>query len=184
MKYIDAPQYNYCPMCGQTLVSKRPSDDVRVRRVCERCGFIQYVNPVPVVGTLPICGDRVLLCKRAIEPRKGKWTLPAGFMEAHETLLEGALRETFEETGSQAVGGRLFTVIDVPYASQVHFFFLSEFDSLPLNPGPETQEQKLFSEEEIPWDEISFTTVKTTLKHYFEDRRRGSIELHCYRLDE
>lgn len=184
MKCIDAPQYKFCPMCGRPLVTKRPDDDVRVRRVCEHCDFVQYVNPIPVVGTLPICGNKVLLCKRAIEPRKGKWTLPAGFMEAHETLLEGALRETYEETGGRARGGDLFTIIDVPYASQVHFFFLSEFDSLPVSPGPETQEQRLFSEDEIPWDEISFTTVETTLRHYFEDRRDGTLQLHRYRLDD
>ena len=184
MKCIDAPQYKFCPMCGQPLVTKRPDDDVRVRRVCEHCDFVQYVNPIPVVGTLPLCGGKVLLCKRAIEPRKGKWTLPAGFMEAHETLLEGALRETYEETGSLAKGGALFSIIDVPYASQVHFFFLSEFDSLPMTPGPETQEQRLFSEEEIPWEDIRFTTVASTLRHYFEDRRAGNIRLHCYRLDD
>lgn len=184
MKPMDAPRYKFCPMCGHPLVTKRPLDDVRVREVCEACGFVHYVNPTPVVGTLPVCGDRVLLCRRAIEPRKGKWTLPAGFMEAHETLQQGALRETLEETGAHARAGMLLTVIDVPYASQVHFFFLSELDALPLAPGPETMEQRLFSESEIPWDEISFTTVKTTLKHYFHDRQKGEFLLHMYRLDE
>ena len=184
MKPLDAPRYKFCPMCGHPLVTKRPLDDVRVREVCEACGFVHYVNPTPVVGTLPVFGGRVLLCRRAIEPRKGKWTLPAGFMEAHETLQQGALRETWEETGAHARAGMLLTVIDVPYASQVHFFFLSELDALPLAPGPETMEQRLFSEREIPWDDISFTTVKTTLEHYFNDRRKGEFGLHMYRLDE
>ena len=184
MKPLDAPRYKFCPMCGHPLVTKRPLDDVRVREVCEACGFVHYVNPTPVVGTLPVFGGRVLLCRRAIEPRKGKWTLPAGFMEAHETLQQGALRETWEETGAHARAGMLLTVIDVPYASQVHFFFLSELDALPLAPGPETMEQRLFSESEIPWDDISFTTVKTTLEHYFNDRRKGEFRLHMYRLDE
>lgn len=184
MKPLDAPRYKFCPMCGHPLVTKRPLDDVRVREVCEACGFVHYVNPTPVVGTLPVFGGRVLLCRRAIEPRKGKWTLPAGFMEAHETLQQGALRETWEETGAHARAGMLLTVIDVPYASQVHFFFLSELDALPLAPGLETMEQRLFSESEIPWDDISFTTVKTTLEHYFNDRRKGEFHLHMYRLDE
>ena len=184
MKAIDKPHFKFCPMCGQRMVIKRPDDDARLREICEGCGYIHYVNPIPVVGTIPVVGDKVLLCKRAIEPRKGKWTLPAGFMEAHETLLDGALRETMEETGKLAKGGALFTVIDVPYASQIHFFFLSEMDSMPLTPGPETQEQALFAEDDIPWDEISFTTVKTTLLHFFEDRRKGVFQLHCYRLDD
>ena len=184
MKVIEAPLFKFCPMCGHPMVTKRPQDDVRVRELCEACGYIHYVNPIPVVGTVPVCGDRLLLCKRAIEPQKGKWTLPAGFMEAHETLLEGALRETREETGTEAKGGQLFTVIDVPYASQIHFFFLAEITQLPTNPGPETIEQKLFAENEIPWDEISFTTVRTTLEHFFEDRHQGSFMLHQYRLDD
>ena len=184
MNVIDAPKYKYCPMCGELLVDKKPEGDTRARQVCERCGFVRYVNPIPVVGTLPICGERVLLCRRAIEPRKGKWTLPAGFMEARGALLEGALRETFEETGTHARGGRLFTVIDVPYASQIHFFFLAELDSLPAAPGSETIEQRFFREDEIPWDEISFTTVKTTLEHYFADRRENAVRQHLYRLDD
>lgn len=184
MNVIDAPKYKYCPMCAGSLVDKKPDGDTRARQVCERCGFVHYINPIPVVGTLPVCNDRVLLCRRAIEPRKGKWTLPAGFMEAHETLLEGALRETFEETGAHARGGRLFTVIDVPYASQIHFFFLAELDSLPAAPGSETIEQRFFREDEIPWDEISFTTVKTTLEHYFADRRENAVRQHLYRLDD
>lgn len=184
MKSIDAPHFKYCPMCGRAMVIKCPIGDVRLREICEGCGYIHYINPIPVVGTIPVMGDKVLLCKRAIEPRKGKWTLPAGFMEAHETLLEGALRETYEETGAYAEGGELFTVIDVPYASQIHFFFLSLLDSFPSIPGPETQEQALFSEDDIPWDEISFTTVKSTLRHFFEDRRKGGFQLHRYRLDD
>ena len=171
-------------MCGHPMVIKCPSDDVHVRELCEECGYIHYVNPIPVVGTVPVCGDRVLLCRRAIEPQKGKWTLPAGFMEVHETLLEGALRETFEETGAQARDGFLFTIIDVPLASQIHFFFITQITDVPLNPGEETFEQRLFFEQEIPWDEISFTTVKTTLHHFYEDTRQGKLTLHTYRLDD
>lgn len=184
MKTIDAPHFKFCPMCGHPMVIKCPSDEVHVRELCEECGYIHYVNPIPVVGTVPVCGDRVLLCRRAIEPQKGKWTLPAGFMEVHETLLEGALRETFEETGAQARDGFLFTIIDVPLASQIHFFFITQITDVPLTPGEETFEQRLFSEQEIPWDEISFTTVKTTLHHFFEDTRQGKLTLHTYRLDD
>lgn len=179
---LDAPRFRFCPMCGSPISLSRPQDDVRVREVCPNCGYIHYVNPIPVVGTVPVCEGKVLLCRRAIEPRKGKWTLPAGFMEAHETLAEGAGRETFEETGAKAVIDRVFTIIDVPDASQVHFFFLATVNLQGAVPGPETIEQRLFAEEEIPWDELSFTTVKTTLEHYFSDRRNGRFALHHYRL--
>ena len=186
MKPLDAPRYKFCPMCGHPLVTKRPLDDVRVREVCEACGFVRLCKPD--TGWLEHCRFSVVVFSTVVGVPlnlvKENGHCRPGFMEAHETLQQGALRETWEETGAHARAGMLLTVIDVPYASQVHFFFLSELDALPLAPGPETMEQRLFSESEIPWDDISFTTVKTTLEHYFNDRRKGEFRLHMYRLDE
>lgn len=181
---LEIPLYHFCPMCGQSLVTKCPQGDVKLRQVCEHCGFIRYVNPLPVVGTIPILNGKILLCRRAIEPRKNYWTLPAGFMEAYETLKEGAARETLEETGAKVQVNDLVTMIDVPQANQIHFFFLAELLDWPSSPGEETIEQCLFSPDQIPWDELSFTTVKTTLQHYLSDRRKGQRNLHAYRLNE
>ncbi len=176
--------FQYCPMCAAPMKVMLSGVDSHPREVCSECGYVHYVNPLPVVGTIPVWGDKVLLCRRAIEPRKGYWTLPAGFMETGETLKEGAARETWEESGAHIEVKDLSTLIDVPRASpsQVHFYFVAELKDLDWNPGPETLEQRLFSEDEIPWDEISFTTVKTTLEHYFADRRAGRFSLHSYSL--
>lgn len=176
--------FQYCPMCAAPMKVMLSGVDSHPREVCSECGYVHYVNPLPVVGTIPVWGDKVLLCRRAIEPRKGYWTLPAGFMETGETLKEGAARETWEESGAHIDVKDLLTLIDVPQASpsQVHFYFVAELKDLDWNPGPETLEQRLFSEDEIPWDEISFTTVKTTLEHYFTDRRAGRFSLHSYSL--
>ena len=176
--------FQYCPMCATLMQLKSSEEDSHTREVCPSCGYVHYVNPLPVVGTVPVWGDKVLLCRRAIEPRKGYWTLPAGFMEIDETLEGGAARETWEESGAHIEVKDLLTLISVPDAqpSQVHFYYVAELKDLDWNPGPETLEQRLFSEEEIPWDEISFTTVKTTLEHYFADRRLGRFSLHSYSL--
>jgi ADP-ribose pyrophosphatase YjhB (NUDIX family) len=139
---------------------------------------VHYENPLNVVGTLPHLGDRVLLCKRNIEPRWGKWTLPAGFMELHETTAEGAVRETHEEAGAQIELQGLFSLLNVVPVGQVHFFYRAQLLSEQFDPGYETQEAKLFTEAEIPWHEIAFKTVKLTLERYFEDRRRGQFGLH------
>jgi ADP-ribose pyrophosphatase YjhB (NUDIX family) len=130
------------------------------------------------VGTVPVWGDKVLLCKRNIEPRFGKWTLPAGFMELHETVAEGAARETVEEAGAQFEMQELFTLMNVTRVGQVHFFYRAQLTSDTFDPGHETQEARLFSEDEIPWDEIAFRTVKETLQHYFADAKKGTFALH------
>ena len=127
-----------------------------------------------VLGTVPVLGDRVLLCKRAIEPRYGFWTLPAGFMENGETTAEGALRETQEEAGADVELGPLFSMLEVPHVNQVHVFFLATMRSDALDPGPESLEAQLFAEEDIPWDSIAFRTVERTLRWFFEDRRNGN----------
>ncbi len=156
-----------------------PDDgDTKHRAVCTACRTIHYENPLNVVGTVPHWGDKVLLCKRNIEPRFGKWTLPAGFMELGETTAEGAARETDEEAGAQFELEGLFTLLNVARVGQVHLFYRARLTSEQFNPGTETIEAKLFSEDEIPWDDIAFRTVKETLERYFADRRTGQYGIH------
>ncbi len=157
-----------------------PPDDNRQRDVCEHCGAIHYQNPRNVVGVLPVWQDKILLCRRAIEPRYNTWTLPAGFMELGETTAHGAVRETDEEAGVQIELGPLYTVIDVPHAEQVHFFYLAKVLDPRLNPGHETLEAAYFSANEIPWENLSFRTVITTLKHYLQDKETGVFPIHHY----
>ena len=179
--YFPAPRtQKFCNQCGAPLTLLIPPDDNRDRDVCENCGAVHYQNPRNVVGVLPIWDDKILLCRRAIEPRYNKWTLPAGFMELGETTAQGAVRETDEEAGVQIELGPLYTVIDVPHAEQVHFFYLARVLSPNLDPGPETLEARFFAAHEIPWDELSFRTVITTLKHYLDDREKGSFPIHHY----
>lgn len=169
----------HCKNCGAGVVQRLPDDgDTRVRAVCPACHTVHYENPLNVVGTIPVWQDKVLLCLRNIEPRKGFWTLPAGFMELRETLAEGAARETDEEAGARIQMLPLFTLIDVPRVGQVHFFFRAELLSTQFQPGHETQQARLFAESEIPWDELAFRTVKETLRCYFADRAKGEFSLH------
>ncbi len=169
----------HCRNCGIAVTYRLPDDgDTRQRAVCPTCHTVHYENPLNVVGTVACLGDRVLLCKRNIEPRWGKWTLPAGFMELGETTDEGAARETDEEAGAQFEMGDLFTVISVPRVGQVHLFYRARLLSEQFNPGHETIEAKLFSESDIPWDDIAFRTVKETLICYFSDRQKGSFGVH------
>ncbi|WP_295855271.1 NUDIX hydrolase [uncultured Xylophilus sp.] len=169
------PPIRHCRNCGTAVVHRLPDDgDLRERAVCPACGTVHYQNPLNVVGTVPYLGDRVLLCKRNIEPRWGKWTLPAGFMELGETVADGARRETDEEAGAQIVIEGLFSIVDVVRVGQVHFFYRARLLSEVFDPGHETIEARLFSEDEIPWDEIAFHTVRDTLRRYFDDLRRGA----------
>jgi len=173
------PLIQHCKACGSTVTYRVPDDgDTRERAVCNSCHTIHYENPLNVVGTVPVWGDKVLLCKRNIEPRFGKWTLPAGFMELNETVAQGAARETVEEAGAQFEMQDLFTLMNVTRVGQVHFFYRAQLTSDQFNPGHETQEARLFAEHEIPWDEIAFRTVKETLQHYFADAKKGKFELH------
>jgi len=144
---------------------------------------VHYENPLNVVGTVPHLGDKVLLCKRNIEPRWGKWTLPAGFMELGETTLQGAARETDEEAGAQFEMEALFSVLSVPRVGQVHLFYRARLLSDQFNPGHETLEAKLFTEAEIPWEEIAFRTVRETLLRYFADSRAGRYGVHTVDID-
>jgi len=169
---------NFCSNCGNPVVFRIPPGDNRMRFCCEKCGMIHYENPRLVVGTLTTWDDLVLLCKRAIEPRHGYWTLPAGFLENDETAEEGAIRETVEEAGARIELGPLFTMYDVIHVQQVHLFYRARLLDLEFEPGVESLEVRLFSEADIPWREIAFRTVTQTLENYFADRNRGSFELH------
>jgi len=170
---------NHCKQCGAAVTYRVPDDgDTKKRAVCPACHTIHYENPLNVVGTVAHWGEQVLLCKRNIEPRYGKWTLPAGFMELNETTAEGAARETDEEAGAQFEMQGLFTLLNVARVGQVHLFYRARLLSDQFNPGSETIEARLFTEADIPWDEIAFRTVKETLEHYFADRRRGDYGVH------
>ena len=163
----------HCKNCGSAVVYRVPDDgDTRERAVCPACTTIHYENPLNVVGTVPHWGDKVLLCKRNIEPRWGKWTLPAGFMELGETTAQGAARETDEEAGARIEMQELFSVMNVVRVGQVHLFYRARLLSDQFNPGHETLEARLVDEASIPWDEIAFKTGRETLVCAFADRRR------------
>ena len=181
----------HCRACGIAVVYRLPDDgDTRQRAVCPACDTVHYQNPLNVVGTVPIWdegddyGDcKVLLCKRNIEPRRGKWTLPAGFLELSETTADGAARETVEEAGAQFEMQELFTLLNVVRVGQVHLFYRARLLSTSLDPGHETMEARLFTEAEIPWDEIAFKTVKETLRLYFADRKAGRFTFHTLDIE-
>ena len=161
----------FCGQCGASVTLKVPVDDNRQRHVCDACETIHYINPKVIVGCLPTVGDKILLCKRAIEPRYGKWTLPAGFMENGETSADGAARETWEEAAAKAVDLVLYRIFDVPHISQLYLFYRCGIENDEFGVGPESLESALFSEEEIPWDELAFPTVIELLKEFLKDRQ-------------
>lgn len=173
---------NYCSHCGARVSLKVPPGDNFPRHVCDHCGTIHYQNPKVVVGALATWNDKILMCKRAIEPRYGCWTLPAGFMENNETCGEAAIRETLEEAGARIALGPMFTFVDLPHISQIHIIYRAQLLDLDFQPGEESLEATLMSEEQIPWDEIAFRSVSYTLKTFFEDRRRGLFDLHTTSL--
>lgn len=163
---FQARRYQHCAACGGRTEYQVPADDNRERAVCTDCGQIHYENPTNVVGTLPLAPDgRVLLCKRAIEPRYGLWTLPAGFMELGESVAEGALRETEEEAGARVELLGLMSLLNVVRVGQVHLFYRARLLDLDFAAGPESLEVRLFRFDEIPWDELAFKTVRATLEH-------------------
>lgn len=168
----------YCSHCGEEVSIHVPPGDSFPRHVCTVCGRIHYQNPKMVVGSIPEWEDRILLCRRAIEPRYGLWTLPAGFMENGETTAEGAARETREEAGAHIELGPLYTLFNLPHIDQVYLMFRARLLDLDFKPGHETLEARLFTEQEIPWDQLAFRTIRATLELYFSDRTRGSFEFH------
>jgi ADP-ribose pyrophosphatase YjhB (NUDIX family) len=176
---FQARSIKHCKACGGEAPYSIPPDDNRERAICKVCGTIHYENPINVVGTVPAWNDKVLLCRRNIEPRYGLWTLPAGFMELGETTEEGAIRETVEEAGARIDLQGLFTVLNVVKVGQVHLFYRATLRDTDFAPGPETIEARLFREDEVPWDELAFRTVRETLLRYFEDSKRGAYGVHC-----
>ena len=162
----------FCSDCGSAVSLQIPEGDDRQRHVCDGCGAIHYLNPRVIVGCLVTSGDKVLLCRRAIEPQINLWTLPGGFMENGETLAEGAARETFEEAAAKAVNLQLYRMFDVAHIDQVYVMFRGELEG-GFAPGIESFEVKLFDEKDIPWDQIAFPVMTDTLVEYFEDRKSG-----------
>jgi ADP-ribose pyrophosphatase YjhB (NUDIX family) len=175
---FSAPEINFCSVCAAPVKSVIPPDDNRLRHVCTRCGTIHYQNPKLVIGAIPAWETGILLCRRAIEPRYGKWTLPAGFMENGETVAEAAMRETVEEAGAHIELGDMFSILSVPHINQVHVFYSARLLDLDFAAGVESLEVRLFDEASVPWEELAFRTVARTLKLYFEDRRTGAQRLH------
>jgi len=169
---------NFCSLCGQPVVIMIPPDDDRMRHVCTACNAVHYLNPKVVAGCIPVHEDRILLCKRAIEPRAGFWTLPAGFMELGETSLEAAVRETLEEAKARVQVHDLYAVFNLPHVNQVYLMFRSVLLDLDFAPGRESTEVRLFKESEIPWQDLAFATIRQTLQFYFEDKRNGRFPLH------
>lgn len=161
---------NYCSHCGKPVTHRIPTGDNRHRYVCDHCNRIHYENPRIVAGTIPVWGDRILLCRRAIEPRRGYWTLPAGFMENSETTVEAAVRETLEEAMAEVTVDGLYTVLHVPHIDQVHMFFRATLTDGQFGAGEESLEAELFSLDEIPWDELAFPTIRETLEHFVRDK--------------
>jgi ADP-ribose pyrophosphatase YjhB (NUDIX family) len=169
----------FCSNCASPVVKRVPPGDTLPRWVCDQCGEIHYQNPRLVVGSIPEFEGKVLLCRRAIEPRYGYWTLPAGFMENGETTAQGALRETLEEAGAPVELGAPFSMISVPHVNQVHLFYIARLRELDFKPGEETLEVALWEEDKIPWKEIAFRTVGLTLQRWFADRARGAFGFHA-----
>ncbi len=165
---------NFCSNCAQKIIKKIPDGDNRQRFMCESCGQIYYQNPKIITGCLPLYRDSVLLCKRAIAPRTGYWTLPAGFLEDGEVASAGAIRETLEEANAQVKLSHLYTLFNLPHISQIYMFYIGELIDLDFSPGEESMETKLFLESEIPWDKLAFPVITLTLKKYFQNRERNS----------
>jgi ADP-ribose pyrophosphatase YjhB (NUDIX family) len=164
---------NFCTSCGSAVELRIPEGDDRERHVCVSCELIHYSNPRVIVGCLPVYDDRVLLCWRAIEPRRDYWTVPAGFMENGETTLQGAARETWEEARARVSNLELYRVFDVPYISQVYMFYRCDLERGEYGVGPESLETVLFTERDVPWERIAFPVVRETLEDYFADRVNG-----------
>lgn len=159
----------FCSQCGGAVSERIPVGDNRVRYVCAQCETIHYQNPRIVAGCLVTHGHKVLLCRRAIEPRHGFWTLPAGFMENGETTEQAALRETWEEARARVASQQLYMLFNLPHINQVYMFFRAELADTDFAAGEESLEVGLFSESDIPWDHLAFPTISKTLRQYYQD---------------
>lgn len=173
----------YCSSCAFPLDFRLPPGDHLPRFVCDNCGTIHYQNPRVIVGCLCTWEDKVLLCRRTIEPRSGFWNIPAGFMENGETLEAGALREAYEEAGIDGRMVGLHSVFTIPIVNQVHIHFLTEMKSPYFHLTPESSEIILFKENEIPWDDIAFASSAFSLHRYFDDLQKGIRQTHLGHFD-
>lgn len=173
----------YCSHCGDSLYTAIPEGDNRERHICGGCGTIHYQNPRIIAGCLPVFEDKVLLCRRAIEPRLGYWTLPAGFMENGESTEQAALRETYEEALATVEIRQLYTVTSILHVNQVQMFYLAHMATPDFGPTSESLEVALFSEEEIPWQDLAFKTIHNALRFYFDDRKSGIFPLRHVELN-
>ena len=169
----------FCSACGAHVILEVPAGDNRPRHVCGDCGSIHYLNPKMIVGTVPEWEGRLLLCRRAIEPRYGYWTLPAGFLESGETMEEGAYREAREEANANLRIEGLYTLFSIPHIDQVHAFYRARLLDQDFHAGEESLDVRLFREDEIPWDELSFPVVHKTLELWLEERETGRFRTHA-----
>lgn len=174
----------YCSNCGTLVELRVPEGDTLLRYVCSECGVVHYQNPKIVVGCIPEWEDRILLCRRAIEPRHGLWTVPSGFMENAETLVQGAARETLEEAHARVNMGPLYAIYNLPHINQVHVLFRAQLLDLDFKPGIESLDVQLFGEAEIPWDTLAFRVIREPLKRYFDERRQGKLGFHMGTIEE
>jgi len=168
----------FCSNCGAAVALKIPAGDTLPRHVCDACSTIHYQNPKMIVGCIAEWEDRVLLCRRAIEPRLGLWTVPAGFMENGETTAQGAARETLEEANARVEVGPLYAMYNIPHINQVYILFRARLLDLDFSAGTESLEVQLFDEKDVPWESIAFATVRNTLNHYYADRKAGEYRFH------
>jgi ADP-ribose pyrophosphatase YjhB (NUDIX family) len=173
----------FCSDCAAPLVRLVPPGDQLARSVCTACGTVHYENPRIVVGCVPEWQDRILLCRRAIEPRRGFWTTPAGFLEIGETLKDAAARESLEEAEARVEIGTLLSVTDVLHAAQVHIMFRARMHGPQCAPGAESLETGLYQEQQIPWGEIAFPSIEFALRCFLADRRAGSAAVHFSRIE-
>lgn len=168
----------FCSNCGAPVSVQTPEGDDRPRYVCAACKTVHYQNPIMVVGCIPEYDNRVLLCRRAIEPQYGKWTLPAGYLEKGETLMQGAIRETREEAGARVEIIAPYTLFNLTFVSQIYLLFRARLVSPDFEAGQESLDVRLFSQAEVPWDAMAFTVIRETLNLYFRDRPTGQFPLH------
>ncbi len=175
---------NYCSNCSAPVMLQIPNGDDRPRYVCGNCGQIHYQNPKVVVGCIPLWQDKILLCRRDIEPRRGYWTLPAGYLENGETVKQGAARETLEETGAVVTDLAAYLQFDIVHISQIYMMFLAQVERPTFHPTEESSQVLLFSEQQIPWDEIAFPVIEKTLHYFYKDCSQGSFPFRIRRIDK
>lgn len=171
-------QIKFCTQCGSAVGQKIPEGDDRPRSVCLDCGHIQYHNPKLVVGSIPIWEDKILLVKRSIEPCYGKWTLPAGYLENGESVVDGARRETSEEANATLGEMHPFGLFNLTQIHQIYFMFYGKLLNTDFGAGHESLEVQLFKESEIPWNEIAFKVIHITLERYFADNAAQNLTFH------